>query len=367
VRLGFDTLNIGILDTLTGGGRIQGRFGRFITTVGPAAYYYPLAAAADMRAITLNYTTAPTTGGVLSGEFIIGAPGGAGLPVADPPLSIANVATAGIWQATNEGIVGGTFDLSALVQNVTGVNNVAGTSLIFRTDALANWGTAGTYAPSSGTATALVLNRTGIPTTSGQIGIGGDASNPLPVTLLSFEGRSLGSDVVLNWITTSEFNNSGFVVERSIDGRNFERVTFVAGQINSRTRVAYQSIDEMAFRTAASNVLYYRLRQVDVDGSFTYSNVVRVSQNDRNGAEINVQPNPFTGITNVVIASPEANDYTIRITDVQGKLIAQRALQVEKGLNTVSLTELDNVVPGVYFIQVQGAESKLIKVVKSGN
>jgi hypothetical protein len=365
---GVDSLTqVGVIDTTSGGGRIQGRFGRFISTAGPASYYYPLAAGTNMRAITLNYTTAPTTGGVLSGEFFAGAPGTAGLPLSDPPLSIANVATAGIWQATNEGIVGGTFDLSALAQNVTGVNNVFGTSLIFRTDVLANWGTAGTYAPSTGTTTALVLNRTGIPTTSGQIGIGGDASNPLPVTLLSFEGRSLGNDVVLNWITTSEFNNSGFVVERSIDGRNFERVTFVNGQINSRVRTAYQTIDEMAFRTAASNVLYYRLRQVDVDGSYTYSNVVRVSFNERNGTEINVQPNPFTGNTNVVIASTDANSYTIRITDIQGKFIAQRLIAVEKGMNVVSLTELDNVVPGVYFVQVQGADSKLIKVVKSGN
>lgn len=365
---GVDSLTqIGVIDTVAGGGRIQGRFGRFISTAAPAIYYYPLSVGTDMRAITLNYTTVPTTGGVLSGEFITGTPGVAGLPVSDPPLSITNVATAGVWQATNEGIVGGTFDLSALAQNVTGVNNVAGTSLIFRADALANWGTAGVYAPSTGTTTALVLNRTGIPTTSGQIGIGGDASNPLPVTLLSFEGRSLGKDVVLNWITTSEFNNLGFDVERSIDGRNFERVTFVKGQINSRARVAYQTIDEMAFRTAASNVLYYRLRQIDLDGSFTYSNVVRVSQDDRNTADINVQPNPFTGITNVVIASPEAGDYSIRITDVQGKLIAVRSIAVEKGMNTVSLNELDNVVPGVYFVQVQGAENKLIKVVKSGN
>ena len=99
-----------------------------------------------------------------------------------------------------------------------------------------------------------------------------NAANPLPVTLLDFAARVEGPAAVrLNWATASELNNTGFVVERSLDARSFAAIGTVAGAGTSTARHNYSLLDQQL--PAGATLLYYRLRQTDVSGDFSYSPV----------------------------------------------------------------------------------------------
>ncbi|GAA3976408.1 T9SS type A sorting domain-containing protein [Hymenobacter antarcticus] len=103
-----------------------------------------------------------------------------------------------------------------------------------------------------------------------------NAANPLPVTLLDFAARAEGSATVrLNWATAQELNNLGFVVERSLDARSFSAIGTVAGAGTSSTRHDYQLLD--AKLPGGVTLLYYRLRQNDLNGSFSFSPVRSVA------------------------------------------------------------------------------------------
>ena len=112
-------------------------------------------------------------------------------------------------------------------------------------------------------------------------------ANSLPVTLTEFTGKEKDGDVELKWTTETEINNKYFDVERSLDGTHFESIGKVTGAGNTTLTQHYGLVD----RTAANGVNFYRLKQVDYDGKFTYSQVVAVKVT-RINAVLKVYPNP---------------------------------------------------------------------------
>ncbi len=103
-----------------------------------------------------------------------------------------------------------------------------------------------------------------------------NAATPLPVTLLDFAARAEGPAAVrLAWATAQELNNAGFTVERSLDARTFAAVGTVAGAGTSPVRHDYTLLDQQL--PAGATLLYYRLRQTDVSGNFSYSPVRAVA------------------------------------------------------------------------------------------
>ncbi|MEZ5059855.1 MAG: T9SS type A sorting domain-containing protein, partial [Saprospiraceae bacterium] len=97
----------------------------------------------------------------------------------------------------------------------------------------------------------------------------------------------------LNWSTSNEMNNMGFVIEKSIDGNNWEKLGFIEGKGNSQVLQQYQFTDQKPFD--GSN--YYRLQQLDFDGSFEYSSIIQVSHSK--ASDIFFYPNPVTKHLNI--------------------------------------------------------------------
>ncbi|NOZ47269.1 MAG: T9SS type A sorting domain-containing protein [Chlorobi bacterium] len=131
------------------------------------------------------------------------------------------------------------------------------------------------------------------------IGDGTSGSNPLPVELVDFDAK-IDSDVVkLNWVTLTEENNDYFTVERSEDGVFFEPIGQIEGAGNSNELLRYELTDENPY----SGTSYYRLKQTDYNGEFSYSKMVNVNiQTEKENAIIqNIQlyPNPATNFINV--------------------------------------------------------------------
>ncbi|MEL6591618.1 MAG: DUF1501 domain-containing protein, partial [Bacteroidota bacterium] len=171
-----------------------------------------------------------------------------------------------------------------------------------------------------------------------------------PVSLTHFEGQvdELGR-VELRWGTSSELNNDYFEIERSSDGRLFQSFERIQGAGNSTSELSYSLMDE----DPLPGVSYYRLKQVDLDGSFTYEGVVsvRIELEDKVVAKANAYPNPATDRLNIQITSSESLPGLLRMFDLSGKLMKEDNVRIRKGTNNFEW-DLSNLSPGLYFCEL---------------
>ncbi len=128
------------------------------------------------------------------------------------------------------------------------------------------------------------------------------SDSPLPVELVRFTAEPLGADALLRWATASEINNDRFEVEASADGRSFRRIGQVAGHGNSTQAHEYRLVDPNIIRYGAS-LVYYRLRQIDADGAFSYSPIRPVAVSGP-AAGLALFPNPTTNAATLTGARP---------------------------------------------------------------
>lgn len=167
-------------------------------------------------------------------------------------------------------------------------------------------------------------------------------SNPLPVELISFSAQKKDRQVQLDWATASEKNNDYFEIERSQDAQHFEYVATVKGVGNSVTKQIYQSFDV----NPQTGVSYYRLKQVDFDGKYKYTNIASVQFNGE--AFINFFPNPAASRINYVFSS-DYEGATIKITNASGATIKDH-IQLSNYDGHIDVTELAN---GIYYLIIQ--------------
>jgi PQQ-dependent dehydrogenase (s-GDH family) len=175
----------------------------------------------------------------------------------------------------------------------------------------------------------------------------------LPMELLTFTGSLQNAGTLLRWTTENETNASHFVVERSLDGVQFESIGQVKAKGNSTNRTNYLSTDAEVYSLNTPTV-YYRLKMVDKNNEFKYSNVITISVSDMNSI-VTVSPNPVTNIAQVRI-NPEANGYVKwTLVDNAGRAIQYNQIYVQKNsINTFSIN-MESLAQGAYYLQLSGA------------
>jgi 1,4-alpha-glucan branching enzyme len=179
----------------------------------------------------------------------------------------------------------------------------------------------------------------------------------LPVTLVSFTGKKEGSVNVLNWKTENEVNLKSFELEKSVDGSNF---IFLAS-VNATGNGQYAFSDAS---TSVSNIVYYRLKSLDIDGQFKYSNIVKIKTNDQ-GWEIVATPNPFVSSLDIRMQSSKSDKGILVITDFSGRQLFKKTVLVNEGNNLIKVPEAARLSKGTYIISVTiGNEIKRLKVMK---
>ncbi len=178
---------------------------------------------------------------------------------------------------------------------------------------------------------------------------------PLPVDFISFKGVYSNGKVTLLWATENETDNSHFDVERSNDGRTFAALGSVAASHNSSGNYSY--ID-----AAPLSNNFYRLKQVDINGDFKYSKIISLNTK---AIRILVSPNPFVDHLNVSYQLETEGAVEVFIYDVIGRLIKKHSLKGIKGYNFQSISDLNQLPSGQYFIRLIGDNvHEQVKIVK---
>ncbi len=370
ITTGTNTLTIGTSTTDKGqiawtNGLIYGKIARWFngTNSGNISGLLPLGYDTNDRFITVEYSSAPTIGGTLTAQWISTQMGSAGLPISISTtgtcgaFDIVNTADDGYWQidAGNALSNDGNYDITLVGENVYGITDICKLAAIKRVG-LGDWASSGTHIEPSGTSVRPVLKRSGA-TGWSNWGFGGAIENPLPVEITSFTANCSESNVFIFWSTVSEINNDYFTLEKSTNGTNWSQIVKISGAGNSNTSNDYNYIDS---DISILKTNYYRLKQTDFDGIFSYSNTISTNCENYNLPSFNIYPNPNNGEFNVVANFNIADSFSISILDASGKIV----LQKNNIRNNQEKIEFTNPEPGFYILTIQYLDSfKTVKLI----
>lgn len=185
--------------------------------------------------------------------------------------------------------------------------------------------------------------------------VGCPEGGPLPVQFVDISANQKGSGVSVNWTTSAEYNNDYFMVEKSIDGVNWISMAKVQGAGNSNTSKRYNAYD--AKPTAGFN--YYRVKQVDIDGKFDFSSIVKSKVNiEKTG--VSVLTNPFVNNIKVDFLSNSNQSVNVKLVDISGKLIATEKWQIAKGSSRVTFEKVNNLQRGMYIFTVTDSNGEML-------
>ena len=190
-----------------------------------------------------------------------------------------------------------------------------------------------------------VSGRTGTYTFCGSAGLG---SSVLPVEITSFSAVGQNNNVLLNWTTASEVNNSYFEIERSANGIEYKPIGKVEGRSTTVQKNNYSFTDLSPF----ADINYYRLKQVDVDGKAKYSAIITSKLNNKLKNSINISPNPVVDKINIRVSSDATTNAFITILNESGQTIYNQNKSMVKGENIFTITSIPNLQRGIYFAKV---------------
>jgi hypothetical protein len=185
----------------------------------------------------------------------------------------------------------------------------------------------------------------------------------LPVKFTSFSATKKDNDALLSWVVENETSLvTNYEVERSIDGIKFDKINTIATNAAGTSSI-YNITDPNLSAIKNNGIIYYRIKQTDINGEFVYSDIRNVRILDK-GTLISVFPNPVNEFTIVKIDATEATDATLALINADGKQIQTTTLRAVKGLNFKKI-ETNNLPKGDYLLKVTlGVEVQTIKVIK---
>lgn len=189
---------------------------------------------------------------------------------------------------------------------------------------------------------------------SADYGIAGGSNTALPVTLLYLTATPVNNTYIkLDWATASEINNKGFEIERSQDGVSFENIGWMDGHGTTNSTLLYTQDD----KAVQPNVMYYyRLKQIDFDGHFDYSEIVSASLVGDKGFMVeDLRPNPASTSVTLSILTSAAQKTEVSITNMLGQIVMDTPWQLSEGYNTNRI-DISALAQGTYNV-----------ILKSGN
>lgn len=182
------------------------------------------------------------------------------------------------------------------------------------------------------------------------------SANPLPIKLLDFVAKPIANSVNIKWSTTAEIDNDYFTVEKSINGKEWMSIGTVKGVGNSEVLTNYNLIDA----NPVAGVQFYRLKQTDVNGEFTYSSIVPVKFGSAATLGVLVYPMPASNVLNIDLNTDAESSVDITILNTMGQVVLKTTVT-----GNAHQLDIQNLVSGVYFIEVSSegsvTKTKLVK------
>ncbi len=179
----------------------------------------------------------------------------------------------------------------------------------------------------------------------------GDRTRPLPVSLTAFTATVAGVNTNLAWTTASEKNSSGFEVQVSTNGTSYRKIGFVASySANSQQVQKYSFVDT---ETGKTGTRYYRLRQLDLDGTESFSPVRTVNfSGNILASATTAYPNPFVSYVDLNIDAAIVGTAPVRVQliDLTGRVVREQVISVENA--SLRLNSLDDLRSGMYLAKV---------------
>ncbi|PKP23117.1 MAG: hypothetical protein CVU05_00905 [Bacteroidetes bacterium HGW-Bacteroidetes-21] len=352
---------------------VSGNLRRYITA-GTYTYPFPIGNASRYTIAEL-INTGLTGVSYIDAKFLSAFSNGGAI---DPAIAIdegtpySAIATEGIWQLdANAAVTGGSYSIKLWFDDGGGGSPFSGlldnhfgplkrpSASILASDWTSLGGTLNTIGTPGRIVSGGFAQRTGWSSFS-QYAIGVTVL-PLPIELLTFGANYNGKSVDLAWITQSEINNDYFIVEKSINAIDFYGIGKVLSQAdggNSQRHLSYTFNDD----DVNPGTYYYRLKQIDIDGEFMYSETASVIIGE-NGV-FTIQPNPAKDQVEITYYCFNADNPTLKMYDDKSRLIIEKELSCIKGQNK-AIIDIGNFSQGVYLITLSGKSgierAKLIK------
>ena len=192
----------------------------------------------------------------------------------------------------------------------------------------------------------------------------GELVGPLPIELSVFNGHLMENDVFLSWATESEKDNAGFEIERSFDGKVFERIAFINGAGNSDEKLWYSFEDIDIKNVALGKAVYYQLKQIDYDQTYWHSQVVVVD------LKIGIQGFKITKILGwnnpdriikVYFHNPaNVRKINISVASINGQLVEQKAIYPIEGFNVIEI-DLSKQKENLFFISLNNGKQTTVQ------
>ncbi len=173
----------------------------------------------------------------------------------------------------------------------------------------------------------------------------------LPIKLNSFSAKLFDDETQLNWQTAQEINTSHFELERSIDGNNFMKVGNINASGNSTNSRDYVYNDKLPATVQSLSKIYYRLKSLDLDDKFTYSDIVTILLNKKM-EQLIVFPNPAKEIINIQTTITMAGKAFVNIIDCTGKIVLKKEINLNTGSNAFPMN-ISLLKVGTYFLKMQ--------------
>jgi hypothetical protein len=171
----------------------------------------------------------------------------------------------------------------------------------------------------------------------------------LPLHLLSFTGSKQTNHNQLQWKTADETNTKEFVLEKSTDGRSFNSFATVAAKGTGNGNYSYNDNAQI------SGKVYYRLKMIDKDGRFTYSNIIVLS--NQSNTTVSIYPNPVTDKATLQFSDNKLLNSTAKLTDMSGRLVNTIAIK-----NNFEIVDMGKLPSGIYMLQLaDGSVQKIVK------
>lgn len=351
LELGVSTAQTGTLNYTDG--YVLGTMKRWFngTNSGTSSGLFPFGVSGNDRFVTVEYTSAPATGGSLTGHFEPVPMGLSGLPLniaiagSCVAFSAENTQSEGYWQMdAGDGLNGGSYDITLVGENFSGITSLCELTALKRSGG-GPWQESGVHQQPQGTLSRPVLQRTGASGWSNW-GFSGGIPNPLPVTMGDMEvicGQDAAARLV--WSTYSEVNNAYFEIEEGRTPYAFEKTGTVSGAGNSNELNTY------SFELVQADMHYVRLRQVDFNGTETLYGPLTVHCGK---ASFAWEPVWNGTVMQIMFDGTASGTYTIRMLDMAGRTLVQSKHKSEGASSWQH--DMQYLKPGIYILTVNDGE-----------